>query len=91
MQKTVFTYEVAQDKQDEYIKATKEVIKPFWESHGCVSYHVWQSQQIPTHFRKEMLFENGASPQPDAKTADVVALYNSFASNVSRESFVQVV
>jgi len=91
MQKTVFTYEVELDKQADYIKATQDVIKPFWESHGCVSYSVWQSGQHPTHFRKEMLFEDGVNPKPDPKTAEIVALFGSFATNAVRESFSQKV
>ena len=90
MQKTVFTYEVESAKQADYIKSTKEVIKPFWESHGCLSYTVWQSQQNPTHFRKEMLFEDGAGPQSD-KAADVVKLFSSYAVNTVRESFKRMV
>lgn len=89
MQKTVFTYEVSEDKQADYIKATKDVIKSFWESHGCVSYSVWQSQQNPTHFRKEMLFEDGANAKPDPKTAEIVALFGSYTTNAVRESFTQ--
>ena len=44
MVKVVFTFDVAPEKQSEYLKATAEKIKPYWESHGCQSYDVWQAE-----------------------------------------------
>ena len=41
MIKIVFMYEVIREKQDEYLKMTRDRIKPFWESHGCEAYTVW--------------------------------------------------
>ena len=56
--KVVFTYDVSVEKQKEYLKVTGEKIKPFWESHGCQSYSVWQVTDHPTAFVKEMVFED---------------------------------
>lgn len=47
--------------QDEYRKVTAETIKPFWESHGRQAYRVWQSQEGPKLFMKEMVFEDESS------------------------------
>jgi quinol monooxygenase YgiN len=57
MYKSVFTFEVDPAKQGEYLKVTAEKIKPYWETHGCQSYNVWQMDGGNT-FIKEMLFED---------------------------------
>jgi hypothetical protein len=40
MLKITYSYEVPSEKHDEYLKITKDEIKPFWESHGCDAYTV---------------------------------------------------
>ena len=42
MYQAIFTFEVPEEKQEAYLKATAEVIKPFWEAHECQSYEVFQ-------------------------------------------------
>ncbi len=90
----VFTFDVAGEKQAEYIKATKETIKPFWESHGCQSYDIWQVADGGTAFMKIMLFADPdamkKSTEGNAEAAKpVVQLWSSFATNVSIKSFVK--
>jgi quinol monooxygenase YgiN len=90
--KLVFTYEVSVEKQKEYLKATGEKIKPFWESHGCQSYSVWQVTDSPTAFVKEMVFEDLAKMEksmalPEAQS--VKDLFHSFVKNVSRKICIQ--
>jgi len=43
MVKITYSYEVPNEKRDEYLKITRDAIKPFWESHGCEAYTVWLS------------------------------------------------
>jgi len=94
MIKVVFTYDVAAEKQQQYLADTAEIIKPFWESHGCASYSVWQTEDASPAFVKEMLFENEqsrgkASGDPQAK--EVVALFSKYATNVIRKTYIQKV
>jgi len=96
MIKVIFTYEVLSEKREEYIKATSQVIKPFWESHGCISYTVWQVED--GSFIKEMLFTNQETrqnalslPQSDAKAKEVVGLFAKYAVNTTRRACEQKV
>jgi quinol monooxygenase YgiN len=90
--KVVFMYDVSVDNQKEYLKVTGEKIRPFWESHGCQSYSVWQVTDHPTPFVKEMVFEDLAKMEksmalPEAQS--VKELFHSFANNVSRKICIQ--
>lgn len=92
MIKVVFTYDVSVEKQKEYLKVTGEKIKPFWESHGCQSYSIWQPTDGPTVFIKEMIYKDQAAMEksmslPEAKS--IKDLFFSFANNVSRKVCVQ--
>ena len=59
MYMAVFTFEVEKERQEEYLKATAEVIKPFWEKHDCLSYEVYQDYFVsPTRFVKIQFYEN---------------------------------
>ncbi|MBT3363421.1 MAG: hypothetical protein HN929_12315 [Chloroflexi bacterium] len=94
MIKIVFTYNVAPDKQAKYLIDTAEIIKPFWESHGCTSYSVWQTDEGSPAFVKEMVFEDQksrekASDDPSAK--EVVGLFSKYATNVKRRMYLQCV
>jgi quinol monooxygenase YgiN len=88
----LYMFEVPAEKHSEYIKATAETIKPFWESHGCKSYTVWQAVDGGTSFIKPMLWDDEAAMEkgralPEAKP--VVDLFNSFATNVVRKTYIQ--
>ena len=94
MIKVVFTYDVATEKQKQYLEDTAETIKPFWESHGCSSYNVWQTSEGSPEFAKEMIFEDEsargkASGDPQAKEVD--ALFSKYATNVMRKTYTQKV
>ena len=90
----IFLYNVPEEKHAEYLKATTEKIKPFWEAHGCESYDVWQASDGNPAFMKVMLFKDPESMRKalqgsneEAKT--VVQLYNSFAINISTKTYVK--
>ncbi len=87
MIKVIFSYEVSPEKQEEYLKVTYEKIKPFWESHGCQSYSVWQVNDQTSTFIKEMLFkdlEEMKRVMALDEANPVKELFYSFAMNVSR-------
>jgi hypothetical protein len=90
--KVVFTYDVSVDNQKEYIKVTGEKIRPFWESHGCQSYSVWQVTSESTAFVKEMVFEDLVAMEKSMalhEAKSIKELFFSFANNVSRKICIQ--
>jgi len=92
MVKVVFMYDVTREKQDEYLKITRDTIKTFWESHGCEAYTVWFSLEGSTRFMKEMVFKDEGAMQSTMKLAEaepVKKLFFQFASNISRTTYRQ--
>ena len=53
MVKGVWTFEVLEEKQEEYLRKTVEIIKPYWEERECTSYEVYQDYTNPRRFVKE--------------------------------------
>ena len=89
---TIFTFDVPEEKQADYLKATAEKIKPFWESHGCQAYDIWQSTEGSPAFLKTMFYADagaGPGPQPSEEAKAIVELFSSFATNVSRKMYVK--
>jgi hypothetical protein len=37
-----FQFEVAKEKQEEFLKFVNETARPWWLSHGCDAYSLWQ-------------------------------------------------
>jgi len=59
MYMAVFTFEVPEENQAAYLKTTAEVIKPFWESHECISYEVFQDYFLgPERFVKIQYYKD---------------------------------
>jgi hypothetical protein len=93
MLKIVYVYEVSKEKQDEYLKVTAEMIKPFWESHGCEAYTLWVPMEGSTTFMKEMDFKDEGTMQSTLKLAEaepIKKLFSELASNVTRITYRQV-
>ena len=94
MIRVIYSYEVPSEKQDEYLKITRDEIKPFWESHGCEVYTVWLSLEGSTTFMKEMVFKDEPAMQNAMKLAEaepIKKLFFQFASGISRITYRQVV
>ena len=94
MIKIVFMYEVIGEKQDEYLKITRDRIKPFWESHGCEAYTLWQASEEPARFVKEMLFKDEATMQTVMNlegAQPVKKLFSQFANNITRKTYRWIV
>ena len=88
MVKVIFDYKVAKEKQTDYLQATRDKIKPFWEANGCQSYTVWQVGESENAFVKEMLFESAAAMKDtmSLNQADPFKeLYFKFATDVTRK------
>lgn len=91
MVKVIFTFNVAKEKQEGYLKASAERIKPFWESRGCQSYQVWQAEGETT-FIKEMLFTDVDSKEriigaKDDEANAARSLWRSFITDLSLKTF----
>jgi len=90
---TIFTFDVPEEKQAEYLKVTSEKIKPFWESHGCQSYDIFQATEGSPAFLKTMFLADmsaiqmGADMSEEAKS--IVQIFNSYATNVSVKTYVK--
>ena len=87
MFKIIFQYNVSVEKQEAYLQSTTEKIKPFWESHGCLSYEVWQRSDDERSFIKEMKFQDGASMKKALslnESEPIKALFFQFATDVER-------
>jgi quinol monooxygenase YgiN len=88
MVKVIFQYNVAKEKQAEYLQLTQDKIKPFWEANGCQSYTVWQVAESETGFVKEMLFQSVTAMKEtmSLKQAEPIKeMYFKFATDVSRK------
>ncbi len=76
----VFTFEVAEENQVAYLKATTEVIKPFWEANECLSYEVFQDTftsperfvKIQFYTDKETMERSLALARQDPKGKEIV-------------------
>ena len=89
----IFEYDVPVGKQSEYIQATKEKIKPLWESIGCKAYDIWRVAESETGFVKTMLFEDLTVMKETManKEADPIKeIFGQYAENVSRKACVKV-
>ena len=94
MVKIIYSYEVPKEKHDEYLKITKDEIKPFWESHGCDVYAVWLSPEGSTRFIKEMVFKDERTMQSTLNLAEaepIKKLFFQFAAGITRATYSQVV
>ncbi len=90
----IFLFDVPEEKQSDYLKATTEKIKPFWESHGCESYNIWQTSEGSPTYMKIMFFKDPDSMMKSLQSSGeegkpVIDLYNSFATNVTNKTYVK--
>ncbi|MFC1669585.1 antibiotic biosynthesis monooxygenase [Spirochaetota bacterium] len=93
MHMAVFTFEVPEEKQEEYLKATNEIIKPFWEANECSSYEVFQDYftsperfvKIQFYPDKETMERSLALARQDDKGKEVVAAFMKFIKPDSLE------
>lgn len=96
MVEVVFTFDVPKEKQAEYLKATIDTIIPYWESHGCQSYDIWQATEGKSAFVKRMLFPDMPTMQKamslvesDDEAKSIVGIFRSFVPNPTRRIYVK--
>jgi quinol monooxygenase YgiN len=95
MVKGVWTFEVAEEKQEEYLRKTVEIIKPFWEEHECSSYEVYQDYTDPRRFVKEQYYPDTETMErslsiakTDPMAKDIIALFGQYATGIIRRRCV---
>ncbi len=92
MVKVIYEFDVPIEKQEEYLKVTREEIKPLWESKGCRSYDVWQVADSETRFVKETIFEDETVMKEISASKDLEPakkIFLSFAENALRKACLQ--
>jgi hypothetical protein len=97
----VFDLEVAPEKQADFLRVVREQIKPYWESHGCLAYNVYQEYDADAgagnRFIKTQLMEGmprsikeaRAERSPEAQA--IIDTFYSYAENVSFRTVMQQV
>jgi len=96
----VFNYEVAPEQQEQYLQVTREVIKPFWLSHGTYSYDVYQrylpeTGQPDTEFMKTQIVDGMPLTPQEARASyppgsrAIIDTFYSFARNVSFKPYLK--
>jgi quinol monooxygenase YgiN len=96
MVQVVFTFEVLKDKQEEFLKFVKSGTKPWWESHGCQAYNVWQAAG-ENAFIKTMEFSDLATVkkimpanEADPECRALIRKFESYVTNISRKPYVRM-
>jgi quinol monooxygenase YgiN len=90
----IFTYDVDPAKKQEYLKATAEKIKPFWESQGCQSYDVWELEEGNTFLKlmyfKDMEAKNKTIGMKGEEADKIRELWRSFVTDfTSLKTYIQ--
>ena len=64
MVKIVVMCDVPEERQEEFLKLSREGTKPYMEAHGVISYDVWKAEEEGSPgFIKEMYVKDVAAAQ----------------------------
>jgi hypothetical protein len=90
----IFTFDVDPTRKQEYIKATAEKIKPFWEANGCQSYNIWELEEGNTFlkfmFFKDMEAKNNVMGLKSEEADSIRQLWRSFVTEfTSMKTYIQ--
>ncbi len=96
MVEVIFTFEVAKENQEEFLRFVKSGTKPWWESHGCLSYTVWQAAG-ENAFMKRMAFSDMAAVkkvmsanEENHECRALIDQFESYVINISRKPFIRM-
>jgi len=96
MVEIIFTFEVANEKQEEFLNFVKTGTKAYWESHGCAAYNVWQAAGENT-FMKRMEFPDMATVEKvvpvneqDPECIALIEKFESYTINLSRKPYIKM-
>ena len=95
MYRVVFTFEVDAGSVDEYLRLTREQIKPYWEEHGCEAYDTFANDAEPTKFLKIMIFKDADSmrrslglTKTEPECQRIIGLFRTYARNPQSATYV---
>ena len=96
MVEVVFSFEVSSERQGEFLEFVKSGTKPWWESHGCLAYDVWQAAG-ENAFMKTMRFPDLATMQKimpaneqDPTCKALIQKFESYVTRISRKPYVKM-
>ncbi|MFH1116407.1 MAG: hypothetical protein V1792_21040 [Pseudomonadota bacterium] len=96
MVEVIFTFEVAKEKQADFLGFVKTGTKPYWESNGCSAYNVWQAVGENV-FMKRMEFPDVetmgkviSKAETDAEAKALVEKFESLVTNLNRKPYVKL-
>jgi quinol monooxygenase YgiN len=96
MVKVVFAFEVAKENQEEFLDFVKSGTKPWWESHGCLAYDVWQAAG-ENAFIKTMDFADQETFQTvmpanerDPECRALIEKFESYTIDISRKPYIKM-
>jgi quinol monooxygenase YgiN len=96
MVKVVFTFKVPKEKQAEFLEVAKSGTKPWWESHGCLAYDVWQADGeeafIKTMDFPDMNTVKAAMPihEQNPECKGLIEKFESYTIGISRKPYIKV-
>jgi quinol monooxygenase YgiN len=96
MVEVIFTFEVEKERQEEFLNFVKTGTKPWWESHGCLGYNVWQAAG-ENAFMKRMEFPDMATMEKvmpanekDPECRALIEKFESYTINISRKPYIKM-
>ena len=96
MVKVVFTFKVPKEKQMEFLEFVKSGTKPWWESHGCLAYNVWQADG-QNAFIKTMDFPDMNTVKTFMPTHEknqecraLIEKFESYTIDISRKPYIKM-
>ncbi|MEJ2723211.1 MAG: hypothetical protein P8175_00945 [Deltaproteobacteria bacterium] len=96
MVKVVFSFDVAEKDQKEFIDFVKSGTKPWWEAHGCLAYDVWQAIG-ENAFIKTMDFADRETfekvmpaNEQDPECKALIDKFESYTIGISRKPYVKM-
>jgi quinol monooxygenase YgiN len=96
MVELIFTFEVPKERQEEFLNHVKTGTKPYWESHGCLGYNVWQAVGEDS-FMKRMEFPDMATlekvvpaVEQDPVGKALIEKWDSFCENILRKPYIKL-
>jgi hypothetical protein len=93
MVRGIWFFQVAEEKQEEFLQQVNDIVKPYWESHNCIAYNVYQDMNDPTLFVKEQIYPDIESMESDGelffggtdpRAQEVVEIFRSYAANIEK-------
>lgn len=93
MVRGIWFFRVAEGKQEEFLQRINDIVKPYWESHQCIAYNIYQDINDATLFVKEQIYPDIEAMEQDGdlffdnkdpRAAEVVEIFRSYATDLEK-------